>query len=256
MTPLLNGRGGAQPDPLASLAGRLTDLQDREKYAALISYVRTLPPTDEFRQLVDMLGLLSLLAQRVPDALAEFLAELREQTKAMGDYHAQVDGRLARLPQEIAQGVDATAIAKAMSESFRQQLAATGLQDTAALLNLSAKEIKTLAANIATALKPVTQEYKGISATISAELGKLIAASRQMQVHNARLILQERSNAGLWQGLLALVLFLAGGLCGILLEQRQTTDVLSNVGAQIERIQAPPAPMVPPKVHSRKGVSR
>ena len=161
MTPLLNGRGGAQPDPLASLAGRLTDLQDREKYAALISYVRTLPPTDEFRQLVDMLGLLSLLAQRVPDALAEFLAELREQTKAMGDYHAQVDGRLARLPQEIAQGVDATAIAKAMSESFRQQLAATGLQDTAALLNLSAREIKTLAANIATALKPVTQEYKG-----------------------------------------------------------------------------------------------
>jgi len=77
-----------------------------------------------------------------------------------------------------------------------------------------------------------------------------------MQEHNARLIVQERSNAWLWQGLLALVLFLVGGLCGILLEKRQTTDVLSNVGAQIERIQSPPAPMFPPKVHSRKGVSQ
>src|SRR5690349_10114845 len=208
MTPLLNGHGGTKPlvlaqDPLASLAGRLTDLQDREKYTALLSYIHALPPTDEFRQLVDLLGLLSLFAQRVPDALAEFLAELRAQTTAAGEYHAQVNERLASLPHEIAAGVDASAIAEAMSESFRQQLAATGLQDTTALLNLSAKEIKALSANIVTTLRPVTQEYKGISATIAAELGKLTAASRQLQEHNARLIVRERSNAWLWQGLLA-----------------------------------------------------
>jgi hypothetical protein len=261
MTPLLNGHGETKPlalaqDPLASLAGRLTDLQDREKYAALRSYVHALPPTDEFRQVVDMLGLLSLLAQRVPDALAEFLAELRAQTTAVGEYHTKLDGRLARLPHEIAAGVDASAIATAMSENFRQQLAATGLQDTTALLNLSAKEIKAVATNFAAALKPVTQEYKGISATISAELGKLTAASRHLQEHNARMIVQERSNAWLWQGLLGLVLLLAGCLCGIVLETRQTTDVLSNIGAQLERIQRPPAPMVSPKVHSRKGASR
>ena len=134
-----------------------------------------------------------------------------------------------------------------MSESFRQQLAATRLQDATALLHLSAKEIKALTANIATAVRP---------ATISAELGKLTAASRHLQEHNARLIARERSNSWLWQGLLALVLLLAGGLCGIVVETRQTTDVLSNIGAQLERIQTPPAPMVPPKVHSRKGASR
>ena len=108
MTPDFNGHGGTKPpalapsalaeDPLASMAGRLTDLRDREKYAALISYVHALPPSDEFRQLVDMLGLLSLLAQRVPDALAEFLAELRAQTTAAGEYHSKLDERLARLP--------------------------------------------------------------------------------------------------------------------------------------------------------------
>jgi hypothetical protein len=141
------------PNALAGLAGRLTDPQDRETYAALISYVNSLPPGDELSRLVQLLGLLSVIGQRVPDALAEFFAELREQTKAAGNYHAQVDELLAHLPQEIAAGVDPGAIAKAMSEKFRKQLAATGLQDAATLLNASAKEIKTLSGKIAAALK-------------------------------------------------------------------------------------------------------
>jgi len=241
---------------LIGLGARLTEAQDRETYAALVSYFDSLPPGDELFRLAQLLGLLSLLGQRVPEAAAQLLAELREQTKAAGNYHAQVDGWLARLPQEIAQGVDVGSIAKAMSESFRQQLVATGLQETAAILKVAAKEIKPLATNIASALKPVTQEYKGISATISAELGKLTAASRHVQEHNAQLILQERSNVWVWQGLLALVLFLVGGLCGIVLEKRQTTDILSGIVTQIEQIQTPPAPSVPPgKGHSNKAQS-
>jgi len=241
---------------LIGLASRLTEAQDRETYAALVSYFDSLPPGDELFRLAKLLGLLSLLGQRLPEAAAQLLAELREQTKAAGHYHAQLDGRLARLPQEIAQGVDTGAIAKAMSESFRQQLAVTGLQETAAILNLAAKEIKPLATNIASALKRVTQEYKGISGIISAELGKLTAASRHVQEHNARLILQERSNVWVWQGLLALVLLLVGGLCGIVLEKRQTTDILSGIVTQIEQIQTPPAPSVPPgKGHSNKAQS-
>jgi hypothetical protein len=238
------------PNALAGLAGRLTDPQDRETYAALISYVNSLPPGDELFRLMQLLGLLSLVGQRVPDALAEFLAELREQTKAAGNYHAQVDKRLAYLPQEIAAGIDVGAIAKAMSENFRQQLAATGLQDTATLLNASAKEIKTLSGNIAAALKPVTQEYRGISATISSELTKLVIASANLREHNAQLFVQERSNRWLWQGLLGLALFLIGGVSGILLEKRQTTDLLNNIGTQIDRIQTPASPSAVRNPHS------
>jgi hypothetical protein len=113
-------------DAFSSLAGRLTEPQDRETYAPLISYVNSLPPGDELFKVVQLLGLLSLLGQRLPDVLAEFLAELRAQTKAAGSYHDKLDERLARLPDEIAQGVDPSAIAKAMSESFRQQLAGCG----------------------------------------------------------------------------------------------------------------------------------
>jgi hypothetical protein len=100
VTQLLNGTAHVTRDPLVSLVSRLTDPQDRETYAALISYFDSLPPGDELFRLVQLLGLLSLLGQRVPEALADFLAELRAQTKVSAEYHAQVDGRLARLPQE------------------------------------------------------------------------------------------------------------------------------------------------------------
>ena len=90
---------------------------------------------------------------------------------------------------------------------------------------------------------------------ISAELGKLTATSQQLQEHNARMIMQERSSVWVWHGVLAMVLFLAGGLCGIVLEKRQTTDVLSNFNAQLERIQTQSAPMAL-KVHPRKAASQ
>jgi hypothetical protein len=192
----------------------------------------------------------------VPEAAAELLAELREQAGVAAHYYAQVNERLVCLPQEIAQGVDAAAIAKAMSESLRQQLAATGLQETASSLNVSAKEMKAVTATVASALRPLTQEYKSISATVSSELTKLTMASRQLQDHNARLIVRERSSVWVWQGLLALVLFLVGGLCGVVLEKRQTRDILSGMVSQIEQIQTPPAPLNPPtKRHSNKVLS-
>jgi len=220
----------ATPNTIAGLAARLTDRRDRETYAALVSYVNELPPGDEFRQLMEMLGLLSLLGQRVPDALAEFLAELRGQTAATADYHAKVDARLASLPSEIAAGVDPAAVAQAMSESFRQQLGTTGLRDTAALLG-----------DVAAALKPAAGEYRRIASTISAETAKLLTTARQVHEHNARLIVQHRSHRWALQAVGALLLFLVGGLCGIVLEKRQTVDVLRDLALQVERAERPAA---------------
>ena len=241
---------------IAGLASRLTDTRDRETYAELMCYLNSLPPGDEFRRLAELLGLLSLVGQRLPDAFAEYLAELRQLTGTAGEYYSRVDERLAGLPQEIASGVDARAIAKAMSESFRQQLAATGLQDTAALLRSSAADLKSVTAQVAVAIKPLTSEYKGISATVTAELDKLRAASAQLRQHNAELFAQERANAWLWQGMCALVLFFVGGLCGLLWEKHQTTDALGNVGAQIEGIRIPecsPKMELPNRNRKQKG---
>lgn len=243
----------ASPNGIGSLAGRLTDPQDRETYARLVSYFHALPPGDEFRQQMEMLGLLSLIGQRIPDALAEFLAELRAHTKASAECHAQVDSRLSKLPAEITDGVDVAAIAKGMSEAFRQQLAATALQDTASLLRASARDIKALSGEISASLQPVMREYRSTASTISTELMKLVSASREVENHNHRLIERDQSNRWFWQCLLAMTLLLLGTLCGILIEKRQTTSALLELYSQVDRIQTRvPPPVTVAPAHKRK----
>ena len=226
---------------IAGLAGRLTETQDRERYAALISYLNSLPPSDEFRKLAELLGLLSLLGQRIPDALAELLGELRTQATAASEYHAQVDGRLASLPDEIAAGVDIDAMANNLAESFRQQLATTGLETTANLLRNSSREITALSGQISASLKPTTQEYKRVTATISSELARLTLASDELRRHNSQLMVQERANNWWLQGFMMLALLFVGIVAGVTMEKRGTTDALVNLGAQLERIQTPAA---------------
>ena len=165
-------------DALAGLAARLTDPGDRERYAAVLSYVQRLPPTDEFRELVDLMGSLTLLGQHIPDAMAEFLEAFRQETKAAAECNARMDERLASLPRDIAAGVDPAAIAKKMSESFRQQIAASGLRESAALLDVAAKESRAAAGEVSATLNPATQDFKRVVATITAELAKLIADFR------------------------------------------------------------------------------
>jgi hypothetical protein len=236
---------------LADLVARLTEPEDRETYAALVSYFDSLPPGDELFRLAQLLGLLSLLGQRVPDAITQFLIELRHQTAVAAEYHAQVGSRLASLPQEIAAGVDAEAIAKGMAEAFRQQLAATGFENMAMLLRNASREMTALTGQITASLRPVTQEYRSMAATISAELEKLTTASDRLQQHNTQFFQEHRRSAWLGHGVLALVLFLAGGLCGIFLEKSQTTDILSKMGSQIQHLCTGVLPN--PKLYLGKG---
>jgi hypothetical protein len=145
---------------------------------------------------------------------------------------------MAKLPHEIAAGVDPDAIAKSMTESFRQQLAVVGLQETAALLRSSARDITALSAHISASLKPVAQQYKDTAATLSAELEKLGAASRQFEDHNAQLVRHGRTSVWVWQGLLAVALLLFGGLCGIVLEERKTVALVHEISSHIPSVRA------------------
>jgi hypothetical protein len=203
----------ATPNVIAGLAARLTDSQDREAYAALVSYVNELPAGDEFRQLTEMLGLLSLVGQRVPDALAELLIELRGQSRAAADYHAAVDARLANLPREIAAGVDPKVIAEQMSEVFRQRIEKTGLRDAVGLLGPAVTTLKALSGDLTTSMAPVVCQ-------IDSGIAKLVAAAATVDQHNQQLIAEQRAKerARGWQipALAALIVFLIGGLCGIL----------------------------------------
>ena len=236
---------------LAALAARLTNQQDRETYASLISFIDSLPENDELFRMAQLLGLVSLVGQRLPEALTDFLKEFRAQTASSAQYHADLEQRLASLPEEIGAGVDAGAIAKAMSESFRQQIAATGLQDTATRLQICVTEVKGLSDQIATALKPVPQQYKGIGATISSELAKLQTASSLFQQHNARLIVQAERNGKLWKSFAVLVVFLVGILCGVVYEQDQKPECPAVVSVPVQQ-QNPSAVRTAPRPKTRR----
>jgi len=126
-------------------------------------------------------------------------------------------------------------------ESFRQQLAATGLETTANLLRNSSREITALSGQISASLKPTAQEYKSVTATISSELARLTLASDELRRHNSQLMVQERANNWWVQGFMMLALLFVGIVAGISIEKRQTIDVLANLGTQVERIQTPVA---------------
>lgn len=237
--------------PLINIAGRLIDPQDRETYAALVSYVNSLPPDDELIRLMELLGLLSLVGQRVPDALAEFLQELRSQTKAAANYHSQVDARLASLPAEICAGVNPDVIASEMSEIFRQRLRETGLLDTTAHLKLATADLSKLTSELTVSLKPAAGEYRGIASTLTAETAKLAKTAGEVQELNRRLLLRQRSNSRALIAMAVFVSFLAGGLAGIFMEKRQMTDLLSNIGAQVEHVQTLQTPVPLPIVENR-----
>jgi hypothetical protein len=195
-------------DALAGLAARLTDPTDRETYAALLLYRDSLPPGDEVRQMLHLFGLLSLLGQRLPDALAESMAQMRQLTERAGEYYGDIDERLANLPAEITAGVDVSAITRTMGEAFRNHISESGLEASAAHLRATTLDMTALMAKI----KPLSQEYKGLADSIAAGVSKLTAASAELQAGKP-----VEPNRSSWPGhpLLLLVMLLVGVVAGM-----------------------------------------
>jgi hypothetical protein len=265
-----NGVARAKQDPLSSLAQRLPDPQDRDWYAGLVSYIQSLPPEDELVQLAQLFGFLTLIGRELPDAIAaeqtklrDYLSEaygkLQQEVKTNASYHEKLNRRLSQLPEEIAEGVQPAAIAKAMSESFRQQLAQTGLQDTGRVLNSSVKDLKTVAGELAQAVKPIQERYGSIGSSIEAEIKKLDYASRQLRQQMENLIAQSNDDRWLWRIGFWVILLFVGFFLGTFWEKNETTSMILELQQQIaqlkQTLKTPPVTL-PPSVtlkHPKKG---
>jgi hypothetical protein len=225
-------------DCIARLASSLPQTQDREAYAALMTYLSSLPPGDELRRMAEMLGLLSLVGQRLPDALAAAITELRELTERAGDYYGEIDARLAGLPAEIAAGVDVNKVATEMSEAFRQQLSGMGFETSAVLLRSTAAEMTALSGHLSTSLKPIAQDFKSLAASIADGISTLGANSRSFEGHGGPSAAAESPQPMRWHFISILAAFLLGGFCGVVFERAQTADVLDKLSTQIHCVQA------------------
>ena len=187
--------------PLGDLVARLTDPHDRETYADLVSYFDSLPPEDEMFRLARLLGLLTLVGQRIPEAAATLISELQAQTQAASAYCNVFNNRLDRLAAEITEGVDVSAIARAMAESVRQ-VAGKELGD-----------VRKLAGD-------VTEDLRLLSRTVRAATGETVAERAKLtqvmlELRSAAATIKKRDNR---QELIIRLLFaLSGFVSGIIL---------------------------------------
>jgi hypothetical protein len=140
------------PEDLFDAIAALLEPGQREHFYQRMLYFRHLRPEDELLRLVEAIGLLALLIREAPHAVArerEQMAQLLETsiatihaaTKAEQTYHQQLDGRLTRLPTDLAQGINPDAIARAMTESLRQQFVKSGVPATADALMAIAQQL-------------------------------------------------------------------------------------------------------------------
>lgn len=235
------------PIVLAGLASKLTDPADRETYASLISFIDSLPENDELFRMAQLLGLVSLAGQRIPEAVAAFLEEFRAQTVSSAAYQKALDARLAKLPEEIASGVDAGKIAVAMSERFRQQIASIGLQDSASALQGSVNQVRALSAEFTAALKPIPEQYRGIGNALASDLAKLRTANNELCRHNTRLVARADEYSFILKAAVVGVVFIVGVLCGVWYERAPDCPVVSAPVPQ-----AAPAVRTAPRPKARR----
>ena len=140
------------PEDLFDAIATLLEPGQREHFYQRMLYFKHLRPEDELLRLVEAIGLLALLIREAPHAVAReraqmaqlletSLATIRAAGEAGQAYLQQLDGRLTGLPADLAQGISPEAIARAITESLRQQFVQSGLLATADALTALAQQL-------------------------------------------------------------------------------------------------------------------
>ena len=162
---LYNGQPLTEPDLVDRIAKALPE-ELRADYYRELSHCRTLPEGDEMLRILRAMQFLTVLIDQAPgkvaierEQLAEVLGRAIESIQATHQasitYQKQIEARLAKLPQEIAKGIDSEAIAAKLSESLRQQFQQTGLPAVADAMRVQATTLR----NTTNALSIVVSEF-------------------------------------------------------------------------------------------------
>jgi hypothetical protein len=186
--------------PLAGLVARLTDPHDRETYAELVSYFDSLPAEDEMFQLARLLGLLTLIGQRIPEAAAALTTELQAQAKAASACYELFNNRLTWLAAEITEGVDTSAIAQAMAETARQ----TAGKELA--------DVRILAGEAAEDLRKLSRTARAAVVETATERAKLLHVILDLKVISETVVKRSRQH----ETVIRWLVFLSGFLSGVL----------------------------------------
>jgi hypothetical protein len=220
----------AQPLPISGQQGPSVDLIDRianalpeelrADYYRELAHCRNLPENDEMLRILRAMQFLAVLIERAPgqvaverEQLAQVLARSIDSIQAMHQasiaYQKQLETRIAKLPEEVAKGISADAIAAKLGESLRQQFHQTGLPAVAEAISVQATTLRQASNELSAALGDFANPRTGAAPRVNEAL-----RSMQSNLQNACDHIRAQMN-GLGKELYRAIAVLCVGALGI-----------------------------------------
>jgi len=176
----------AEADFIDEIADLLPAKQ-RQLWYRDMAHLRRLPAEDEMLRIARAMGFLTLVTRQTPAQIAaerkQLAAILSESIKAIQSarrdalvLQRQLEERLTRLPEAIAEGISPAAIAAKLSESLRQQFVASGIPETAQALAVVSKQARQVALEFDHTSKQLTDSYRGAAGEARRALNEMRAS--------------------------------------------------------------------------------
>jgi hypothetical protein len=225
-----------------------------------------LPESDEMLRILRAMQFLMVLIEQAPgrvaierEQLAEVLGRAIESIQATHQasttYQRQLEARLAKLPQEIARGIDCEAIAAKLGESLRQQFQQTGLPAVADAIGTQATTLRNTTKALSIVVSELAHPQTGAGPRVNEGLSRMKA-----NLDNAAEHVRVQMN-GLGKELWRSIAVMCGGtlvigfLLGMLYHQWSDRSAQSSPPSAPPTQAAPLPPSAAPQVNQnpRKG---
>jgi len=177
----INGQPRSAADLIDRIANALPE-ELRADYYRELSHCRNLPENDEMLRILRAMQFLVVLIEGAPGQVAierEQLAQvltrgidsIQAAHQASIAYQKQLEARIAKLPEEIAKGISAEAIAAKLGESLRQQFHQTGLPAVAEAISVQATTLRHASKELSAAVDGFANPRTGAVPRVNEALG-------------------------------------------------------------------------------------
>ena len=185
----------------------------REHFYRRMAHLRQLSPNDEMLQIAEAMGFLALVTRETPAAIAverqkleavllKMMETLQSAHREAVAYQQRLEGRLAKLPQEIAQGISPEVIAAKITEGIRQRWTEIGLPATAAAIKSHSSSLQAASRELTVALRLFADPRTGAVTQVNETTSRMNADLRNATDHVRSMM--SSLNKELWRSIVVL----------------------------------------------------
>jgi hypothetical protein len=192
----VNGTADPQePDTLDRIANALPP-EVRADYYREMRHLRSLPENDEMLRILRAMQFLGVLIfdaplrtaaenEKLKEMFAGAFGTLHEVLQSIKTQQAQIDQRLAELPQSVAAGIKPAAIAAAVNESLRQLFLQSTIPETASALAVTSAQMKRGNVELMQTARGLSDIHTGIVGETREAIASLKSESSELRTEAA-----------------------------------------------------------------------